>query len=199
MGSPHTLDQDRSRWGRHDDDPAGDGHARQLADQAFGRLNPAFGVPLHNGDVIARAQAQALEDQTNRGPRVRFAELLENDQPSDADRRRVIARRVELARQRGREEAAVARAEQAFDRLNPDFGVPADTTSRIGHRDVQQRERALSLGVRVAVHDSRQNDRDPVIWQVGQDYRAADAIQAAHCQPSRVRSPVERARAGAER
>jgi hypothetical protein len=26
--------------------------------------------------------------------------------------------------------------ERAFDRLNPDFGVPADSTSRIGHRDV---------------------------------------------------------------
>ena len=33
-------------------------------------------------------------------------------------------------------------------------------------------------GVRVAVHDSRQNDRDPVIWQPGQDYRTPDAIHA---------------------
>jgi hypothetical protein len=197
MGSPHTLDQDRSRWGRHDDDPAGDGHARQLAEQAFGRLNPAFGVPVGDGDPIARAQAQALEDQHRRGPRVRFAELLENDQPSDADRRGVIARRVELARQRGHQQAAVARAEQAFDRLNPAFGVPADTTNPYGHRDVQQRERALSLGVRVAVHDARQNDRDPAIWQPGQDYRAADAIQAARRQPIHLRRPVERV--GAER
>jgi hypothetical protein len=75
--------------------------------------------------------------------------------------------------------------EQAFDRLNPDFGVPADRSDRIGHRDVQQREGALSLGVRVAVHDSRQNDRDPVIWQPGQDYRMADALQAARRQPTR--------------
>jgi hypothetical protein len=76
------LDQDRSRWGRYDDDPAGDGHARQLADQAFGRLNPAFGVPVGDGDPIARAQAQALEDQHRRGPRVRFAELLETTSPA---------------------------------------------------------------------------------------------------------------------
>ena len=197
MGSPPTLAQDRSRWGLHDDDPAGDGHARQLADQAFGRLNPAFGIPSRSADVITRAQAQALEDQHRRSPRVRFAELLENDQPSDADRRRVIARRVELARQRGHQQAAVARAEQAFDRLNPAFGVPADTTNPYGHRDVQQRERALSLGVRVAVHDARQNDRDPVIWQPGQDYRVADAIQAARTQPSRGRWGPERV--GAER
>ena len=76
-------------------------------------------------------------------------------------------------------------AEQAFDRLNPSFGVPADRTDRMGHRDVAQREAALALGTRVAVHDSRQNDRDPVIWQPGQDYRAAEAIQAARRQPAR--------------
>jgi hypothetical protein len=83
-------------------------------------------------------------------------------------------------------------AEQAFDRLNPAFGVPADTTNPYGHRDLHQRERAPSLGVRVAVHDSRQNDRDPVIWQPGQDYRAADTIQAARARPTRTRWGPER-------
>ena len=83
-------------------------------------------------------------------------------------------------------------AEQAFDRLNPTFGVPADRSDRIGHRDVAQREAALALGVRVAVHDSRQNDRNPVIWQPGQDYRMADAIQAARTQPTRTRRGPER-------
>jgi hypothetical protein len=89
-------------------------------------------------------------------------------------------------------------AEQAFDRLNPTFGVPADRTHRIGHRDAQQRERALSLGVRVAVHDSCQNDRQPVIWQAGQDYRMAHALQTARTQPTtRTRRGPERL--GAER
>jgi hypothetical protein len=83
-------------------------------------------------------------------------------------------------------------AEQAFDRLNPDYGVPADRSDRIGHRDVQHREAALALGVRVAVHDSRQNDRDPIIWQPDQDYRAADAIHAARHQPTRTRHGPER-------
>jgi hypothetical protein len=83
-------------------------------------------------------------------------------------------------------------SEQAFDRLNPEFGVPADRADRIGHRDVAQREAALALGVRVAVHDSRQNDRDPVIWQPGQDYRMADALQAARHQPTRTRRGRER-------
>jgi hypothetical protein len=83
-------------------------------------------------------------------------------------------------------------SEQAFDRLNPTFGVPADRADRIGHRDVAQREAALSLGVRVAVHDSRQNDPNPVIWQPGQDYRMADALQAARHQPTRTRQGPER-------
>jgi hypothetical protein len=83
-------------------------------------------------------------------------------------------------------------SEQAFDRLNPEFGVPADHADRIGHRDVAQREAALALGVRVAVHDSRQNDPNPVIWQSGQDYRIADAIQAARSQRTRARSGPER-------
>ena len=83
-------------------------------------------------------------------------------------------------------------SEQAFDRLNPGFGVPADRTDHIGHRDIQQREAALALGARVAVHDSRQNDRSPVIWQPRQDYRMADAIQAARTQPTRTRPGPER-------
>jgi hypothetical protein len=83
-------------------------------------------------------------------------------------------------------------SEQAFDQLNPTFGVPADHTSRHGHHDVAQREAALALGIRVAVHDSRQNDPSPVIWQASQDYRMADALHAARTQPIRTRRGPER-------
>jgi hypothetical protein len=83
-------------------------------------------------------------------------------------------------------------AERAFDRLNPDFGVPADRTDRLGHHDTIQRERALALGVRVAIHESRQNDSNPVIWQAGQDYGMAEAIQAARRDPVRARWGPER-------
>jgi hypothetical protein len=86
----------------------------------------------------------------------------------------------------------VRHAERAFDRLNPDYGVPADQRSSFGRQAVRDREAALALGVRVAVHDSRQNDRNPVIWQAGQDYRAADAIHAARHQPTRIRYGPER-------
>jgi hypothetical protein len=86
----------------------------------------------------------------------------------------------------------VREGEGAFDQLNPEFGVPADQRSHYGQQAVRERETALALGVRVAVHDSRQNDRNPVIWQPGQDYRMAEAIQAARHQPTRTRWGPER-------
>jgi hypothetical protein len=86
----------------------------------------------------------------------------------------------------------IREGERAFDQLNPDYGVPADQRSRYGREAVQEREAALALGVRVAVHDSRQNDPDPVIWQPGQDYRMADALHVARTQPTRARHGLER-------
>jgi hypothetical protein len=83
-------------------------------------------------------------------------------------------------------------AERTFDRLNPAYGVPADQRNSFGCQAVRGREAALALGVRVAVHDSRQNDRDPVIWQAGQEYRMADALHAARTQPTRARHGPER-------
>jgi hypothetical protein len=82
--------------------------------------------------------------------------------------------------------------EQAFDRLNPDYGVPADTRDPYGQKAMRDREAALALGIRVAVATGRENDRNPVIWLAGQDYRAADAIQAARTQPTRTRWGPER-------
>jgi hypothetical protein len=69
--------------------------------------------------------------------------------------------------------------------VNPGFGVPAATSNPLGHRDLQQREHALSLESAWLSTTSRQNDRNPIIWQAGQDYRMADAIQAARHQPTR--------------
>jgi hypothetical protein len=92
---------------------------------------------------------------------------------------------------------AVRDAEQAFDRLNPDHGVPADQHNPYGRQAVRDREAAMALGVRVAVHDSRQNDPNPVIWLAGQDYRMADAVQAARVQS--IRSRVGPEQLGPER
>jgi hypothetical protein len=82
--------------------------------------------------------------------------------------------------------------EQAFDRLNPDYGVPADRHNPHGRQALRDREAALALGTRVAVAASRENDPNPVLWKAGQDYRAADATRTAHLQTARQRHGPER-------
>jgi hypothetical protein len=82
--------------------------------------------------------------------------------------------------------------EQAFDRLNPDYGIPADTHNPHGHQALRDRETALSLGTRVAVARSRENEANPVMWLAGQDYRAADATRTAHLELVRSRRGPQR-------
>jgi hypothetical protein len=82
--------------------------------------------------------------------------------------------------------------EQAFDRLNPDYGVPADRQNPYGRQALRNREVALALGTRVAVAASRENDLNPVMWLAGQDYRVADATHRARVQAIRQRHGPER-------
>ena len=82
--------------------------------------------------------------------------------------------------------------EEAFDRLNPDYGVPADPHNPNGHQALRDREAALALGTRVAVAASRENDPNPLIWLAGQDYRAADATRTARRELVRSRRGPER-------
>jgi hypothetical protein len=87
---------------------------------------------------------------------------------------------------------ATVDAEHAFDRLNPDFGVPADQLDPAGHHAVQEREAALALGTRTAVALSRENESRPLVRVASQDDRVAAAVRAA-------RMAAERARQGQER
>jgi hypothetical protein len=148
---------------------------------------------LNQQDLAAEAHQLDPDDWTyphaaahlaGEHPQIRSWPDTNPDLAHDLDHRDWIYDRPHPPRERA--------AEEAFDRLNPEFGVPADRTDRIGHRDVAQREAALALGVRVAVHDSRQNDPDPALWQPGHDYRMADAIQRARTQPTRTRWGPER-------
>jgi hypothetical protein len=82
--------------------------------------------------------------------------------------------------------------EQAFDRLNPAYGVAADPHNPYGQQAIRDREAALSLGTRVAVASSRENDPNPVMWLAGQDYRAADATRTTRLQTIRQRHGPER-------
>jgi hypothetical protein len=88
---------------------------------------------------------------------------------------------TQLARHQGTAEAQATThdLQQAFDQLNPDYGVPADPHNPYGRQALRDRESALSLGTRVAVAASRENDPNPVMWLAGQDYRAADAARTA--------------------
>jgi hypothetical protein len=157
------------------------------AEDVFALLNPQRAALAHHPEPqVHRQQLRALEALDANGHRAWLEQALENPPTPLQLRQQRLAERASAAHPTSRD------AEQAFDRLNPTFGVPADHADGIGHRDVAQRERALSLGVRVAVHDSRQNDPDPVIWQPGQDYRMADALHAARAQPTRARWGPER-------
>jgi hypothetical protein len=179
MGSDPTLDQDPGiRWGQPDDRYAIGGRGELLA-----HLQTSAALGGHEfGDWPATEIANGFSGDLaarHRHDHTRNADQFSHTHP---ERNRPLSR---------------AQGGRAFDRLNPEFGVPADHHDPVGHRDVQQREAALALGPRVAVAAMRENDRDPHIWLAGQDYRVADAARAARQQPTRARrDPV---RAGAER
>jgi hypothetical protein len=74
--------------------------------------------------------------------------------------------------------AQLARAERAFDRLNPGFGVPADTTSPSA--TVTSTSGSVPWPSGSGWPSTTAARTTPVrSWQPGQDYRMADAIHAA--------------------
>ena len=101
---------------------------------------------------------------------------------------------AEAGRARALAEAPATFDEYVFDRLNPDFGVPADTRDPQGHQTLQQREAALALGTRTAVALTRENEPAPLVRLAGQDDRVAAAVRAA-----RVRARQGPERSAAER
>jgi hypothetical protein len=171
MGSPPTLDPGPTR--------PPDPHRQAVADdeELLGHLQTPAAAGGHESgdwplDQIAAGFGGDLQAR-HRHDHTRLTNVFGHTHP-------------ELSRDPVRE------GERAFDRLNPDYGVPADQRSRFGRQAVRDREAALALGVRVAVHNSRQNDRNPVIWQPGQDYRMADTLHATRTQPTRTRHGPER-------
>ena len=90
-----------------------------------------------------------------------------------------LAHHAEAGRPRAFAEAPATPDEDAFDRLNPGFGVPADHTSPLGQRAVQERETGLALGTRTAVAITRENQPTPLVRVAGQDDRVATAVRTA--------------------
>jgi hypothetical protein len=202
MGSHPTLAAQAASG--HDPDPA-----TLAAEDAYGRLNPSLAFAWPNpyrpgvradqlprttrpdGPHTRRDLVRLFEDVSARSYQVVLDETNESPPTPPLSRLaylRYRARRAqELAAERHR--SVRTQAEQAFDRLNPEFGVPADTWDPRGRQAVCDREAALALGTRVAVAASRENDPAPVLVVAGQDYRAADAARQA---TARARPEPER-------
>jgi hypothetical protein len=210
MGSSPTLAQAASG---HDPDPATDPAVR-AAEDAYGRLNPWMAYAWPNpyrpgvrpdqlprstrpdGPTTRRDLVRLFEDVSARSYRVWLDEHNENPPEPPLLRLATLRSRARRARELAaeRHRHARAHAEAAFDRLNPDFGVPADTWDPVGRQAVRDREAGLALGTRVAVAASRENDPAPVLAVAGQDDRAADATR--HAVARQRRGPE---RAGPER
>jgi hypothetical protein len=157
----------------------------------FLRLNPDF---AERRDPEASVREWEVIRSLDR--RVFFDQLDENEE-HPAQSRADIARRAELARQRG--EAREARLEERFARLNPEFGVLPSRTDPEQHRFAQGRERALALGSRVHLAEARENTGSPELaaWMIRERALRAGR-QAQHERPVQPRT-TERAQAGAER
>jgi hypothetical protein len=182
MGSTPTLDHHPPD---DDTDPT-----TPTAAKAFDQLNPLVAAG-HGVTAQDQGGLRKLEDGLARGWRVTLDDHNENTGPANW-RRQHVYDRVARAQARAADQRRVARAEHAFDQLNPDYGIPADQHNRDGQQAMRDRETALALGTRVAVAAMRETDRDPVIWVAGQDYRAADAVRAARPATGRVKRGPER-------
>jgi hypothetical protein len=179
MGSSPTLTQAASG---HDPDPdPTTDPAVRAAEDAYGRLNPylAFAWPnpyrlgvrpdqlplttRPHGPQTRRDLVRLFEDVSARGYQVVLDETNENPPTPPLLRLAGLRCRARRAQQLAAERAVRARAdaEQVFDRLNPDFGVPADTWDPVGRQAVCDREAALALGTRVAVAASRRTTPAP--------------------------------------
>jgi hypothetical protein len=142
--------------------PTPDSPTQTSSEQTFDWLNPSFGA-----DHAARADdppsLHTVEDGLARGLGVTLSEHLENTGPSQW-RQQHVADRASYAAERAAWPArqTVQDAEDAFTRLNPNFGVLPDARHAGQHAFAQQREAALALGTRaaVAVMDEAHPDRE---------------------------------------
>jgi hypothetical protein len=132
-------------------DPAAQPPAQTRSERNFDHLNPSFAA-----DHAARADdppgLRTLEDGLVRGWAVTLSEHLENTGPSHWRQQHVADRAFYAGERAARAERQLVRdAEDAFARLNPDFGVLPDARHAGQHTFAHQREAALALGTRAAV------------------------------------------------
>jgi hypothetical protein len=159
--------------------PATAPSAHVTADQAFDRLNPSFGAD-HAAQADDKRGLRLVEDGLARGWAVTLSEHYENTGPSQW-RRQHVADRAYYAGERAAWAArqTVSDAEDAFTRLNPDFGVLPDARHEGQHAFAQQREAALALGTRAAVAAMDEAHADPQQRQAAITARARSGARQA--------------------
>jgi hypothetical protein len=159
--------------------PTPESPTQTRSEQTFDRLNPSFAA-----DHAARADAppslHTVEDGLARGWGVTLSEHLENTGPSQWRQQHVVDR-ASYAAERAAWPArqTVRDAEDAFTRLNPDFGVLPDAYHPGQHAFAQQRETALVLGTRAAVATRDEAHPDPQQRQAAIAARARSAERQA--------------------
>jgi hypothetical protein len=132
-------------------DPAAQPPAQSRGERNFDHLNPSFAAD-HAARADDRPGLRTVEDGLARGWAVTLSEYLENTGPSQWRHQHVADRAHYAGERAARAERQLVRdAEDAFARLNPDFGVLPDACHAGQHAFAQQREAAVALGTRAAV------------------------------------------------
>jgi hypothetical protein len=153
-------------------DPSQDPTHPQRADQAFNQLNPTYELAVDQSVPGWHHAVQEWEAFRSLGGRVDNHLRIDNTGPVWS-RHMVVVWRAHDALQRGARE----QAEQTFARLNPDFGVLADSTDPAQHGFAQQRERGLALGVRATVAAMDEHHPHPQQRQAAITARARTAAR----------------------
>jgi hypothetical protein len=158
-------------------DPAAQPPMQARSERSFDRLNPSFAAD-HAARADDRPGLRTLEDGLVRGWAVTLSEHLENTGPSQWGQQHVADRASYAGERAARAERRLVRdAEDAFIRLNPDFGVLPDGRHAGQHAFAQQREAALALGVRAAVAAMDEAHSDPQQRQAAITARARSAAR----------------------
>jgi hypothetical protein len=154
----------------------------RAAEAAFARLNPHLAGFMRPSDGHGRRRLlRLLEDHETRGWRALTDETAENLPDATSEQRQAAVRRRTLAAHPTRKAA-----DEAFDRLNPDFGILPDDRDPAQHGFAHHREQALALGSRVVLMASRENHPDgQYSAQVIAARSAAARTQSVACAPSR--------------
>jgi hypothetical protein len=153
-------------------DPTQDPTRQQQADQVFNQLNPTYELAVDQRVPGWHQAVQQWEAYRSLGGRVDNHLRIDNTGPAWGRHMVVVWRAHEAALRGAREQA-----EETFTRLNPDFGVLADSMDPAQHGFAQQRERGLALGVRATVAALDEAHADPQQRQAAITTRARPAAR----------------------